>query len=132
MIKRFRHFLIRLLGGHVDVVLQPVQVPVPRVDYRGKGRPMEITDWEKLATMNSWGEVFFRFLAWELDALDDEEGKLKLSPDHDREAVGVRVRRACLRDLQKLGDTAAARVTAYNNAIAAKEPRNKGLNNNGK
>jgi hypothetical protein len=127
-----RTFLIRLLGGHAEPVERTKVVQYEKVDYRGLGRPFDLYDWEKLATMYTWGEVFFRFLAHQLQGLDQEEASLKATPEYDREALTIRVRRACILDLQRLPDTAAAKVVEAMTRDEAAKPREKGLNNNGK
>lgn len=128
---RFRVWVIGVLGGYAAPVEKRVFVKYETTDYKGLGRPLELSDWERLAIMNIWAEPFFRFIAYELQAIDGEERRLGLNPEKDRERLALSVRRGCLIDIQKIPERFAAKVAqAYNKA--QESLLEKGRNNNGK
>ncbi len=124
--KMIKALLIRLLGGE-----RKIYVPHRVVEYNGLGRPFEMSDWERLATMQSWGQEFFRYIAFQLQALDNEDRRIPIGTDRDRERLVNAIRRMCLLDMQKLADTAAAKVTGERNRTEHRA-KEKGLNNHGK
>jgi hypothetical protein len=134
--KRFKAWLIRILGGNPSSVPVEVErkifVTYEKVKYGGLGRPFELPDWERLATLQGREEAFFRFIAFQLEDLNNEERQLKLNPEFDRAALAIRVRRDCLLDIQNLCGTAAAMVTKLLAASEEAKPRERGLNNNGR
>jgi hypothetical protein len=135
--KRLKTWLIRLLGGHVEpievekTVEKKLYVVQQKISYEGLGRPLDVEDWNKLASMYSWGEVFFRFIAFELQAIDEEERRLPHGPEKDRDRLVLAIRRGSLKDLQRVPETFAAKMVAeyQQTEVRAKE---RGLSNHGK
>lgn len=123
---RLKTLLIRWLGGEKKIYLDRT-----RTIYRSHGRPFEMSDWERLASMDAWGQEFFRFLEWELKALDQEEAALPISADRDRDRLVLDVRRKCLKDLANLPDRALRRVMEAMTEMQAIEKK-KGLSNHGR
>jgi hypothetical protein len=122
---RFSTWLIRLLGGEIKVY-----VPHRVTTYNGLGRPFETSDWERLATMHSWGPEFFRYNAMQLQLLDQSDRLIPVGPEKDRDRLVSAVRRMVLSDYANLSDTAAAEVTKARNR-AETRARERGLNNHG-
>lgn len=123
--KRFKAWLIKLLGGEKKIF-----VPHRVVEYNGLGRPFETSDWERLATMQVREPEYFRYLAHQLQQLDESDRALPLGAEHDRTRLANNLRRSYLNDSLKLSDIAAARVTDARNKAEPKA-RDKGLNNHG-
>lgn len=124
--KRVKAWLIRLLGGERKVYVTRV-----RTEYRSHGRPFEMSDWERLASMDAYAPEFFRYLDFRLKALDKKEAAIPLSPDRDRERLEVDVQRRIINELLELPGTALERVTRAMTELQGID-RQKGLTNHGK